>query len=70
MNGFAVLESDARLGQDPATRSIIESYFGLLSPMFGPFFQEDFVESMVKMGQIGVNTGFQGEIRRTCSRFN
>lgn len=69
-NGFAVLKSDAKLGEDPTTRSIIDSYFGFFNPIFGPFFRPDFVESMVKMGQIGVKTGFQGEIRRTCSGFN
>ncbi|PON50060.1 Peroxidase [Trema orientale] len=72
VNGFAVLESDARLRDDVTTRSIMDSYLGFFSnPAFNrPFFQADFVESMVKMGQIGVKTGFQGEIRRTCSRFN
>ncbi|EXB97283.1 Peroxidase 43 [Morus notabilis] len=69
-SGFAVLESDAKLREDVETRSIIDSYFGFFNPMFGPFFQPDFVASMVKMGQIGVKTGFQGEIRRTCSLFN
>ncbi|KAJ4826172.1 Peroxidase 43 [Turnera subulata] len=65
-NGFAVLESDARLNDDEATRSVIDSYFGLLSPLFGPSFEADFVASMLKMGQIGV----QGEIRRSCLAFN
>lgn len=72
INGFAVLESDARLRDDVTTRTIMDSYLGFFNnPAFNrPFFQVDFVESMVKMGQIGVKTGFQGEVRRTCSRFN
>ncbi|XP_060973362.1 peroxidase 43 isoform X1 [Cannabis sativa] len=72
MNGFAVLESDARLRDDVTTRTVMDSYLGLFNnPLFNrPFFQSDFADSMVKMGQIGVKTGFQGEIRRTCSRFN
>ncbi|XVE67341.1 hypothetical protein DITRI_Ditri08aG0152700 [Diplodiscus trichospermus] len=69
-NGLAVLESDARLYDDERTRSVVDSYFGLLNPMFGPSFEADFVESMVKMGRIGVKTGSQGEIRRVCTVFN
>jgi len=68
--GFAVLESDARLNDDIATKNIIDSYFSPFSPMFGPSFEADFVESIVKMGQIGVKTGFLGEVRRVCSAFN
>ncbi|KAL4319635.1 hypothetical protein GQ457_18G019440 [Hibiscus cannabinus] len=69
-NGFAVLESDARLYDDDTTRMVVDSYFGFLTPIFGPSFEADFVESMVKMGQIGVKTGSAGEIRRVCSAFN
>ncbi|KAK6916038.1 hem peroxidase [Dillenia turbinata] len=69
-NGFAVLESDARLYDDEDTRSIINSYFGFLAPIFGPSFEDDFVESIIKMGQIGVKTVSQGEIRRVCRAFN
>ncbi|GMI70573.1 hypothetical protein like AT4G25980 [Hibiscus trionum] len=69
-NGFAVLESDARLYDDDTTRMVVDSYFGFLSPIFGPSFEEDFVDSIVKMGQIGVKTGSRGEIRRVCTAFN
>ncbi|XP_054803917.1 peroxidase 43 [Prosopis cineraria] len=65
--GFAVLESDARLADDEDTRTVINSYFG---PMFVPSFESEFVDSIVKMGQIGVKTGSLGQIRRTCSSFN
>lgn len=67
-SGFAVLESDARLNDDQTTKNIIDSYIGLLNPLFGSSFEEDFVESMIKMGKIGV-LGFQGNIRRTCTSF-
>ncbi|XP_022154422.1 peroxidase 43 [Momordica charantia] len=69
-NGFAVLASDARLNDDASTRAVMDSYFSPLTPIFGPSFQDDFVNSMVRMGQIGVKSGSQGEIRRVCSSFN
>lgn len=69
-NGMAVLQSDAALYQDEATRRVVDSYTGLLSPFFGPSFEEDFAASMVKMGRIGVLTGSKGQIRRVCSSFN
>ncbi|KAH1122790.1 hypothetical protein J1N35_005950 [Gossypium stocksii] len=69
-NGFAVLESDARLYDDETTRMVVDSYFGILTPIFGPSFETDFVDSIVKMGQIGVKTGSKGEIRRVCTAFN
>ncbi|XP_058191870.1 peroxidase 43 isoform X3 [Rhododendron vialii] len=69
-NGFAVLASDARLYEDEGTRSVVDSYFGVSAQIFGPVFERDFVNSMVRMGQIGVLTGFEGEIRRVCAAFN
>ncbi|KAI3424655.1 Peroxidase [Psidium guajava] len=69
-SGRAVLESDAKLNDDPATRGVMESYVGLFSPLFGPSFRADFAESMVRMGQIGVKTGSNGEIRRVCKFLN
>ncbi|XAR49419.1 Peroxidase [Bertholletia excelsa] len=68
--GFAVLESDARLYDDLATRMVVDSYTGLSNPIFGPNFEEDFARSMVKMGQIGVLTGSEGQVRRVCGAFN
>ncbi|KAK9218103.1 hypothetical protein WN943_006737 [Citrus x changshan-huyou] len=58
-DGFAVLESDSRLNDDIITNAIIDSYLGILNPIFGPSFEADFVESIVKMGHIGVKTGQQ-----------
>lgn len=68
--GFAVLKSDASLIEDEGTKNVIDSYFGPLNTIFGPSFEDDFVESIVKMGQIGVLTDSQGEIRRVCRSFN
>ncbi|KAH6813515.1 peroxidase superfamily protein [Perilla frutescens var. frutescens] len=69
-SGFAVLQSDAALYQDETTKGIIDSYFGPLEPFFGPSFEADFADAMVRMGRIGVLTGLQGTIRRTCATFN
>ncbi|XP_058097320.1 peroxidase 43-like [Magnolia sinica] len=69
-DGFGVLESDAKLYDDESTKRVIDSYFGFMSSIFGPFFEGDFVDSIVKMGQIGAKTGADGEIRRVCSAFN
>ncbi|KAL5096394.1 hypothetical protein RYX36_000721 [Vicia faba] len=68
--GFAVLESDARLNDDARTKAVMESYLGPLTPILGPSFENDFVESIVKMGQIGVKTDSDGNIRRVCSKLN
>ncbi|XP_058752184.1 peroxidase 43-like [Vicia villosa] len=68
--GFAVLESDARLNDDARTKAVMESYLGPLTPILGPSFENDFVESIVKMGQIGVKTGSDGNIRRVCSKLD
>lgn len=69
-NGFAVLESDAKLNEDAVTRGIMDNYFGFFSNLpFGPSFEADFVEAILKMGQIGVRIGFQGAPRRVCASF-
>lgn len=63
--GFAVLQSDAALYSNAATRPIVDSY--LRSP---EAFPGDFAAAMVKLGTVGVLTGSQGEIRNVCSSFN
>ncbi|KAL3515573.1 hypothetical protein ACH5RR_022475 [Cinchona calisaya] len=68
--GFAVLQSDASLYEDAATRSVVDSYFGFFAPFIGPLFEDDFAAAMIKMGRIDVKTGSQGTIRRVCSSFN
>lgn len=62
--GHGVLRSDQVLWSDPSTRSIVQKYLAT-----GPF-NFDFGKSMIKMGNIGVMTGADGEIRRTCSAIN
>lgn len=68
-DGVAVIESDAKLYEEESTKSVIDSYMGLLSGVLGPFFGSDFADAIVKMGKIGV-IGSNGEIRRVCSAFN
>jgi len=74
--GFGVIETDAKLYTDPSTRAVIDSYFGFngsgteSEPEVRPSFGSDFVESIVKMGMVGVKAGEDGEIRRVCSQFN
>ncbi|XP_066335339.1 peroxidase 43-like isoform X2 [Miscanthus floridulus] len=73
-NGFAVIGSDAALYNDTATVDVVDSYSGLLSNFFGPYFRQDFADAMVRMGSIGVVTAGskskQGEVRKVCSKFN
>ncbi|KAK7302489.1 hypothetical protein RJT34_13379 [Clitoria ternatea] len=66
-HGFAVLQSDASLNDDFLTKTVMDSYFFPMNPFS---FEADFVDSIVKMGKIGVKTGSLGEIRRVCSAFN
>jgi peroxidase len=69
-DGFAVISSDAALYNDTSTVDVVDSYSGLLSTIFGPYFRQDFADSMVKMGSISVITGSSGEVRKLCTKFN
>ncbi|KAJ0700446.1 putative peroxidase [Helianthus annuus] len=68
-NGRGVLESDAKLWSDPTTRPIVQRFLGL-SGLLGLTFNVEFGRSMVKMGNIELKTGSQGEIRRVCRATN
>ncbi|XP_072965431.1 peroxidase 25 [Typha angustifolia] len=69
-DGNAVLESDQRLWEDATTQKIVQNYAGNIRGLLGLRFGYEFSKSMTKMSSIGVKTGTQGEIRKTCSRFN
>ena len=61
-----LFQSDAALLDDAETKS----YVLFQSRTGGSTFDQDFAESMVKMGQIGVLTGKAGEIRKRCGFVN
>jgi len=63
-DGNAALESDQRLWGDNSTKSFVQYYAG------GTSFAAAFSKSMVKMSNIGVMTGTDGEIRKVCSAVN
>ncbi|KAL4589769.1 hypothetical protein LXL04_002679 [Taraxacum kok-saghyz] len=69
-DGNGVLESDQRLWGDPTTRGIVQNYAGTIRGLLGLRFDFEFKKSMVKMSNIEVKTGTQGEIRKICSKFN
>ncbi|MCL7030574.1 hypothetical protein MKW94_007384 [Papaver nudicaule] len=68
-NGRGVLESDQKLWSDASTRTVVQRFSGPrgLSRLA---FNVEFGRSMVKMSNIEVKTGTQGEIRRICSAIN
>ncbi|KAK7850106.1 peroxidase n1 [Quercus suber] len=63
-NGRGVLESDQKLWTDASTRSFVQSLLGSNA------FNVQFGKSMVKMSNIGLKSGTQGEIRKVCSKIN
>ncbi|WCJ31729.1 Peroxidase superfamily protein [Euphorbia peplus] len=65
VNGRGVLESDQVLWTDASTRPFVQRFSGAAGNFNG-----EFARSMVKMSNIGVKTGTQGEIRRVCSAIN
>jgi len=59
------LEIDQQLAIHPETRGIVT---GLARSRFQ--FLKKFGPSMIKMGRIGVLTGYEGEIRKSCRARN
>ncbi|KAK1301692.1 Peroxidase N1 [Acorus calamus] len=68
-NDKGVLESDQKLTSDASTKTYVDQYTGLIGGLLSAF-RVEFARSMVKMSNIGVLTGTQGEIRKVCSAFN
>ncbi|KAK2393207.1 Peroxidase superfamily protein [Trifolium repens] len=68
-NGRGILPSDQALWNDASTKTFVQRYLGLRG-LLGLTFNVEFGRSMVKMSNIGVKTGTDGEIRKICSAFN
>jgi peroxidase len=60
-----VMQIDQELTEDPTTSALVTSFSGQST-----HFDSRFAQAIVKMGNIGVLTGSQGEIRRICSKIN
>ncbi|XP_026378003.1 cationic peroxidase 2-like [Papaver somniferum] len=69
-NGRGVLESDQKLWNDATTQTFVRRFSGPFRGLSGLRFNVEFGRSMVKMSNIEVKTGAQGEIRRICSAIN
>ncbi|KAI4342278.1 hypothetical protein MLD38_026920 [Melastoma candidum] len=68
-NGQGIIQSDEDLWTDASTQPFVQRFLGLRGSS-GLNFNVEFGKSMVKMGNIGVKTGTNGEIRKVCSAFN
>ena len=68
-NGRGVLESDQKLWTDASTRSYVQRFLGMRG-LQALSFNVEFGRSMVKMSNVGVKTGTEGEIRRVCWAIN
>ncbi|KAJ0514039.1 putative peroxidase [Helianthus annuus] len=67
--GRGVIESDAKLWSDPTTQRFVKRFLGSRG-LHGLRFDVEFGRAMVKMGNVEVKTGKQGEIRRICTAIN
>nr|GMD10048.1 cationic peroxidase 2-like [Ipomoea batatas] len=67
--GHGILESDQKLWTDSSTKTFVQRFLGIRG-LLGLTFSVEFGKSMVKMSNIGVKTGSDGEIRKVCSAFN
>lgn len=65
LNNSGLLQSDQALMSDNRTAAMVLNY-----SKFPYFFSKDFGISMVKMANIGVLTGNDGEIRKNCRVVN
>ncbi|GJZ82493.1 peroxidase 10 [Tanacetum coccineum] len=65
VNNAGLLESDQALMGHPLTASMVKDY-----SMYPYLFYKDFATSMVKLGNIGVITGQDGQVRKKCGEVN
>nr|KYP60550.1 Cationic peroxidase 2 [Cajanus cajan] len=67
-NGRGILQSDQALWNDDSTKKVVQNYLGLIRGLLGLKFNVEFGKSMVKMSNIELKTGSDGEILATGSR--
>ncbi|CAL0302993.1 unnamed protein product [Lupinus luteus] len=65
LNKQGVFTSDQDIAQDPRTKDIVRSFANNQKLFF-----DKFANAFVKVSQLGVLTGFEGEIRKTCFATN
>ncbi|GJN15627.1 hypothetical protein PR202_gb02559 [Eleusine coracana subsp. coracana] len=65
VNGLGLFTSDQVLYTDLATQEIVKSFANSQKAFF-----DAFVDAMIRLGRLGVKTGYQGEIRKVCTAFN
>nr|GEU86692.1 peroxidase 10 [Tanacetum cinerariifolium] len=65
MSNAGLLESDQALMGHPLTASMVKDY-----SMYPYLFYKDFATSMVKLGNIGIITGQNGQVRIKCGEFD
>ncbi|KAI8027703.1 Cationic peroxidase 2 [Camellia lanceoleosa] len=68
-NGRGILESDQKLWTDASTKTYVQRYLGFRG-LLGLVFDVEFGKAMVKMSNIELKTGTNGEIRKVCSKIN
>ncbi|ESW20278.2 hypothetical protein PHAVU_006G207066 [Phaseolus vulgaris] len=68
--GRGILQSDQALWSDDSTQKVVQRYLGLIRGLLGLKFNVEFGNAMVKMGNIELKTGTDGEIRKICSAIN
>ncbi|XP_074330914.1 cationic peroxidase 2-like [Apium graveolens] len=64
-----ILESDQSLWQDSTTKNLVQRYIGV-GGFDGLKLNIEFGKAMIRMTNIGVKTGTDGEIRKVCSAIN
>ncbi|CAA2976665.1 peroxidase 57-like [Olea europaea subsp. europaea] len=65
LNKRALIESDQNMARDPQTANIMKTLADDQEGWFGKF-----IKTIIKLGEIEVLTGDQGEIRKQCRAFN
>lgn len=68
-SGRGVLESDSKLWTHPSTQNLVQQFISVRGPDQLTF-SKKFARAMVKLSQVEVKTGNEGEIRRVCNRIN